>query len=383
MTHPNKLNFVLDSFTLPFIFKAIEDVASTTVESMAQTLTDRPAKDGFSAEEIQWMKTTPLSQITMGESYVENGSSTFFDLKTDGESKLKISGRTTNNGEFRGDIVRTIISTAALQGKSDISLYDAFQSNLRNVANNANFIYAANAIANQHLASTGFSPESPVFQYLQQELKNRITLFGQSVDQSLGKISKPYYDENNDLTPEAAEFLTNKFDDVLNKHPFPQPLVQFIKAFEQFETQLHAINEKAQEFKPDSLERTATTALHKELSTAKANLCHGTISVDEFKTKCQDACQTAEKSALKEHRGWKQIIANVGFAVASIATLGVANVLSKVLTKSFNFSKTNTDSINKMQDMKDILKNMRSNSIEPSNSPNANIQSEYDVSPKM
>lgn len=104
---------------------------------------------------------------------------------------------------------------------------------------------------------------------------------------------------------------------------------------------------------------------------------------DEFTQKCQEACQTAEKSALKEHRGWKQIIANVGFAVASIATLGVANVLSKVLTGSFSFSKTNTDSINKIQDMKAVLNNLRSNSIEPNQNPNANIQSEPEVRPKM
>ena len=137
-----------------------------------------------------------------------------------------------------------------------------------------------------------------------------------------------------------------------------------MEAFRSFEKQLNIIQEKARAFDAESEAGIAARQLHGSLVEARDHLISGEISIRQFKTSCSTACKTAEESVLKDHRGWKQVIATVFSAVASIATLGIANLISKAITGRFDFSKTNTDSINKVQDMKEKLKGLHTD-IEP------------------
>ena len=101
------MGFQIDSYIMSGIVSAIRSVTTVKVEDMADTLTDRdrgsdPAT--FTSDEIEWMKSTPISQVTVGDNYTNN-SSDFFNLLVKDEPKLIISGRSTNNGEFRGNIL--------------------------------------------------------------------------------------------------------------------------------------------------------------------------------------------------------------------------------------------------------------------------------------
>lgn len=212
MTHSTQLGFALDNFIMPFIVGAIRGVASIKVEDMADTLTDRPEPAHFTPEEIQWMKNTPVTQISMSDTYTEN-SSDFFDLLADGEPRLRISARSTGNGEFRGSIVQNVIHSAKDQDDGNLTLYDAFQSHISQVANNASFIYATNPAINEYLAALGFDPKSIVYKNLKQEYQKRVGFFGQSVYKSLDHLDALC--EGNELNQAALDHLQIKLKEVL------------------------------------------------------------------------------------------------------------------------------------------------------------------------
>ncbi|MCX7351855.1 MAG: hypothetical protein NTW22_01040 [Proteobacteria bacterium] len=108
---------------MPFIVSAIRSVKTVKVEDMADTLTDRKHPATFTSDEIEWMKSTPISQVTVGDNYT-NLSSDFFDLLVKDEPKLRISGRSTSNGEFRGNIVREVIESAKSTNNHSLTVYD-------------------------------------------------------------------------------------------------------------------------------------------------------------------------------------------------------------------------------------------------------------------
>jgi hypothetical protein len=320
---------------------------------MADTLTDRNHPATFTSDEIEWMKSTPISQVTVGDNYT-NLSSDFFDLLVKDEPKLRISGRSTSNGEFRGNIVREVIESAKSTNNHSLTVYDAFQAHITNVTNNDTFIYATTQPIGYFLQDVGFDPKSQIYLSLKTQLRDRVNSFGQSVFNSLDELNN-LYPENQAPTEKAHEFLQNKLQETLNEAPISQELIDFLNAFKGFEEQLQIVNKKSSSFEDGSDAYIAATELSSKLYKARNQLISGDISIEKFKSSCETACEVAESSALKEHRGWKQVFANIGFAVVSIATLGMANFISKLTTGSFDFSKTNTDSINKTLEMKKKL----------------------------
>jgi hypothetical protein len=356
MTTLNSLGFSLDSDEMKYIVGAIRDVDSTSVEQMAETLTDRPKPATFTDEEIQWMKTTPVSKITIGDNY-QKGELTFFDLKTENVSKLQLSARPPTNGELRGDIVRKIIED--VPSGSQQTVYDALQSHLRNVCKNTMFIYATNGTITKHLSLCGFDPKSSVFKNIQDALRTRINIFGQSVYKSLKNLDLP--EENYDsLTEKTLEQLNSQFNKTFKAHPIPQELISFMDTFRNFENQLITIDKKAKTFDQKSGFGIAASELYDSLSEARDKLLVGEFSIDEFKSSCQTACKKAVASGLKDHRDWGQVFYQVLAAVTSIATLGVANIISKMITGSFDFSKKDNNTIQQVKEINATLGNLSS-----------------------
>ncbi|KTD52927.1 hypothetical protein [Legionella quateirensis] len=75
----------------------------------------------------------------------------------------------------------------------------------------------------------------------------------------------------------------------------------------------------------------------------------------QFKEECTKEINAA-KPHLEEHRGWKQIFVNMAIG---IATLGLAFVINYSCSKSNAFFfKVNTDSVNKLKDMSQIIDDM-------------------------
>ena len=350
------LGFKIDDRDMPFITRAIRGVKTVKVEDMADTLTDRDPPATFTSDEIEWMKKTPISQVTVGVNYTDK-SSHFFDLLVGNEPKLRLSGRSTTNGEFRGDIVRGVIERAKSTNNDSLTVYDAFQAHIEIVPNNAHFIYATTPAINNFLFPRRFGSKTPIFISLKDQLRDRVNSFGLSVFNSLDGLNACGL-EDPDLTGNANQFLQSKLQETLSKVPILQELIDFLNHFNKFEEQLNIVNEKLSSFEDGSDAHIAATALSSKLSEARDGLLGGHSSIEKFKSSCEEACNVAERSALKEHRGWKQVFANIGFAVASIATLGIANIISKLKTGSFDFSKTNTDSTNKILKMKEELQDI-------------------------
>ena len=352
------MGFKIDSVIMSLIVSAIRSVKTVKVEDMADTLTDRNHPATFTSDEIEWMKSTPISQVTVGD-YYTNLSSDFFDLLVKDEPKLRISGRITSKGEFRGNIVREVIESAKSTNNHSLTVYDAFQAHITNVTNNANFIYATAQPIGHFLQDVGFDPKSQIYLSIKTQLRDRVNSFGQSVFNSLDELNNlSPENENQELTEKAHEFLQNKLQETLNEAPISQELIDFLNAFKGFEEQLEIVNKKSSSFEDGSDAYIAANELSNKLYEAIDQLISGYISIEKFKSSCETACEVAESSALKEHRGWKQVFANIGFAVVSIATLGMANFISKLTTGSFDFSKTNTDSINKTLEMKKRLQDI-------------------------
>jgi len=379
MTTFKDLGFKIDTETMGFIVAPIQQLKTVKIEDMADTLTDRDPPATFTPEEIAWMKSTPISQVTAGENYKTNDSSNFFDLfVNDKPGGLRISGRSPSNGEFRGNIVREFIETAKSKNNGSLTVYDAFQAHITNVTKSDTFTYVINAcILNYLRKNFAFNSQSKIFECLKTQLRDRLNSFGESVFNSLDELNRlspenqelteenqELTEENQELTEKAHEFLQNKLQEALNEAPISPELVDFLNAFEGFNEQLEIVKEKSTSFEPKSKAYIAATELFSKLDEARNRLIEGNNSIEEFKTSCATACAEAESSALKEHRGWKQVFANIGFAVVSIATLGMANFISKLTTGSFDFSKTNTDSINKTLEMKKKLHDISPDNME-------------------
>jgi len=352
MTTFKDLGFKIDTETMGFIVAPIQQLKTVKIEDMADTLTDRDPPATFTPEEIAWMKSTPISQVTAGENYKTNDSSNFFDLfVNDKPGGLRISGRSPSNGEFRGNIVREFIETAKSKNNGSLTVYDAFQAHITNVTKSDTFTYVINAcILNYLRKNFAFNSQSKIFECLKTQLRDRLNSFGESVFNSLDELNRlspenqelteenqELTEENQELTEKAHEFLQNKLQEALNEAPISPELVDFLNAFEGFNEQLEIVKEKSTSFEPKSKAYIAATELFSKLDEARNRLIEGNNSIEEFKTSCATACAEAESSALKEHRGWKQVFANIGFSVVSIATLRMANIISKLTTGSFDF----------------------------------------------
>jgi hypothetical protein len=311
----------------------------------------------FNEAELEAMKRTPVSAISFGESV-----DSFFDLVADGKSILKVSDRIPSRDEFRAQNVRDAILSAQTKSPSK-TLYEVIQENVNDVAKNPLFVYASTPSISGYLTECGFDPKSNVFQLLSSQIKQGMGTFGKAVYDdlsTLNELSPP----DSDLTDEALAFLQEKLRAAFNQHPISPELSNFLSAYHHFQQQLDIIEAKRDTYPETSDAYKAADQLLKSLVENRDNLTSGDISINQFKANCQQACQTAESSELKNHRGWKQTFANIGSAILSVATLGIANVISKLATGSWDFAKVNTDAVNKIHDMKEKLQAIKSQGIE-------------------
>jgi hypothetical protein len=352
------------------IYRQIHSVESpdAAVNSIADTVTDRAPTEReiggetvrtvqFNEAELEAMKRTPVSAISFGESV-----DSFFDLVADGKSILKVSDRIPSRDEFRAQNVRDAILSAQTKSPSK-TLYEVIQENVNDVAKNPLFVYASTPSISGYLTECGFDPKSNVFQLLSSQIKQGMGTFGKAVYDdlsTLNELSPP----DSDLTDEALAFLQEKLRAAFNQHPISPELSNFLSAYHHFQQQLDIIEAKRDTYPETSDAYKAADQLLKSLVENRDNLTSGDISINQFKANCQQACQTAESSELKNHRGWKQTFANIGSAILSVATLGIANVISKLATGSWDFAKVNTDAVNKIHDMKEKLQAIKSQGIE-------------------
>ena len=216
----NELGFEIDTDTMGRIVYQIQQLKTVKIENMADTLTDRDHPATFTPEEIAWMKRTPISQVTAGKNYKTNDSSNFFDLwVNDKPAGLRISGRSTNNGEFRGNIVREVIESAKSTNNGSLTVYDAFQAHITNVTKSDIFIYAINACIQTYLRNNfAFNSESKIFECLKTQLRDRLNSFGESVFNSLDKLNKLSL-ENQKLTEKDYLSVQDKLQKALNDAP--------------------------------------------------------------------------------------------------------------------------------------------------------------------
>lgn len=366
----NDLGFKIDEYSMTQAVNTLRDIKeqeSTIVESMAETLLDRRNPAQFTPEEIDWMKSTAISTITVGQD-CNDGDDPYFNLSVHGVGQLKISGRAPTRGEFRGSIVKELIEREKISN-GNMTLYAVFQAHLSDLVKHPNFIYLTNFYVCQFVANYKFNPETPLFMRLREETQNMMNAFGKSVYDSLdNEVLARNNNPPNSLSPTAYDFLQKKLQEVFRKVPVSQKLINFIDVFNAFKEQLEIIEKKSHSFKNPSDEYTAATNFTSTLTQARDQLTEGKITTKQFKDTCETACSIAEESALKNHRGWKQVFANIGFLIVSIATLGIANIISKLTIGVFDFSKTNTDSVIKTLNMKATLKDMHDD-VEPINKP--------------
>lgn len=206
-------------------------------------------------------------------------------------------------------------------------------------------------------------------QYLKQFKKLEIDIFYNGVNQQR-------------LTHLAENIINNTRKQVSLNANFSK---QYVEKYEQFFsnplTRLQ-INWDAMVKKTEELEREAlinkkyeeaakqARTLVTKLTDAQKFFCKPTIEfpndqivvLTNFKMHQEDFCQTClqaidevwKQGELANHRGWKQIIADLTINLAIF--LGTAS-LSMILTKgTFRFFKPNTDSKNKLQSLEDSLK---------------------------
>ena len=373
--------FTIDDFYMSCLVPAIRSVKTVTVEDRADTLTDRKHPATFTDAEIEWMKKTPVSRITMGTRFTE-GSGEFFYLIEDGQDKLKISDRPATMGEFRAEKVRDLITDVQGTGDQALTVYDAFQAYLRHVPNNSHFIYAATPAPLSFLNQLNIDDSSIIFKELKTALTSSLMSFGETVYGHLNELELVSPSSEAQISLEGQQLLNKYLEASLDETPISPLLLgivhayhhlsasspegaratddemTFTKAFYQFEKQLQLIKQKSTSLKQGSNAQLSAETLHAALSDAAVQLLNGKCSIEQFKQNCTSACESAETSDLKNHRGWKQVIANILFTVVSIALLGVANLASKVFTGSFRFFRTETDSLHKVWDMKRVLNNI-------------------------
>ncbi|KTC84997.1 hypothetical protein [Legionella brunensis] len=99
--------------------------------------------------------------------------------------------------------------------------------------------------------------------------------------------------------------------------------------------------------------------LYERLNTGFKEYSLNPMATKAFRDVCDEAMRVA-RIELERHRGWKEILGNLGLAIAGLGigyvVAGVANLV-KTSGKHFFFS-FNTDSANKLNDLHDTIKQM-------------------------
>lgn len=130
-----------------------------------------------------------------------------------------------------------------------------------------------------------------------------------------------------------------------------------------FDAHLNAIWGKyEQHYKNNFYARFAAENLYKALFQARKTFLNSDEPISKkkmvFKQECLDAIR-ASRSVLEEHRGWKQIIANISSAIASIVLLGIPNALTgRGFLGLFPAQTDSAKKINELQSSVNTIKNV-------------------------
>ncbi len=336
----------------------LSKVKTTTVESMAETMTEQP---NFNQKEIDWMKGTLISNVHIGADHHDKDSieMPYFELRTKdtAEVGLKVSARTQGNMEFRGDLLRNMI--ISVQSGKPQTVYDAFQEHIRHLQHNGNLIMLINVLTNGVLAVkpkgflSDFDAKTTVYKAVKVQVSERLSKFFKQYSEGLATYPDLLIKnvvENGELTlkltPKGKEQCEAILMEINALHPLPNDLVIFLNANRDFEQKLAVLSAQISSgnpFKLDSEEHKALKTLHESLDKAHWHLkdadsvslpSNGGSRIYEFgdfKTECEKAFLVAEESALKHHRGWlDNILKPIIACVLILCTLGAAVIFDFV-----------------------------------------------------
>lgn len=363
MTTLENLNFTIHPDDMKELIRIIQITKTNKVEDFADQLFDGREPAVFTEQEIALMQETAISDITMGETLPSES----FDLYAKGKLLFNVSARPPTKAELRGGIVRTLIIEAQkTSAETSPTLYQVFQSHIRNVVNNPLFIAMTNKSISIFLGDRDLDRDSPIFQILFEKLKGSLIDFGLSIFNAIDEPNTPHLRDSN-FPPDASKFLKEKLDEALKKAPISEALSQCVTnphvlaAFTTFEVQLREVDKELSRFTVNSAPFIAANALKDSLIKARDQFFHDKITPNQFKTDCGQACETASESVLKDLHGWKEMLANIAFIVISIVTLGLANLISKhALKGEYHFLHAGRDRMDKIQNIKETMKRIHS-----------------------
>ncbi len=298
------------------VISELSKISLTTVESMADTITNRKV---FETVEIEWMHKTPVSDVLMGPNYKDESSDNF-NLSTISDNTrvgLIVSGRPPTKSELRGEILRNMITKAKQLPGNIQSVYGALQAHLRTLELNTNYLMLESLITTGLLSQqqdfiSDFDNTSPVYQAVKVEVLKRLLIFAKEYSRDAANFDVKFI-ENGKLTTIGKNKCEAILIEINNLNPLPDNLLSdlnAIKLCKQRMVTLSAQLEKGNPIKLSSPEYNALQTLHESLCNAHAAL-QGDIAVDaisHFETACCEAdsaynapIEVAKNSALLNH----------------------------------------------------------------------------------
>ncbi len=371
----------------------LSKVKTATVESMADTMTDRP---NFNQNEIDWMKGTFISKVDIGADHHDKDSIElpYFELRTKDTTEvgLKVSARAPTNMEFRGDLLREIFIN--VQSGKPKTVYDAFQEHIRHIQHNGNLKMLINVLTNGVLAGkpkgflSDFDAKTTVYEAVRVQVSERLSKFFEQYSEALATYPDLLIENvvvNGELTPKLTPKGKEQCEAILMEinalHPLPDDLVIFLNANREFEQKLATLSEQISSgnpFKPDSEEHKALKTLHESLDKAHRHLKYADpvslpnnggsriYEFGDFRTECEKAFLVAEESALKHHRGWlDNILKPIIACVLIVCTLGAALVFESVEKTVRALIMSTTDAMKTVTAFKRTLRDIKSTPAEP------------------
>jgi hypothetical protein len=165
-----------------------------------------------------------------------------------------------------------------------------------------------------------------------------------------------------DLSQEGIKSTAAK-EEVLPAVENKQSLAEAHKKLQaiDFDRYLDVIEKKKDKYKnsdrPDYISAvTAAGTLHDALTLAKSNFLQSKEPMNrawpEFKTACIAAIDNS-RTVLEQHRGWKQVLADICSAIVSVVSLGTVNFATK--SGMFGIFPTKTDTAEKLDELADRL----------------------------
>lgn len=341
--------FELDDPTMRVVADILERMPTTSINDIAQMIKGDGSGE-LHPDEIQWMRETRISDIIITQD--PSGEPGLFNLERPGnEFRLQIMDRSSQDG-YKKEMVQSVIAEAKAKGYSNKTLYEAIQEHIRTqVIHNPIFIGSTAPIVDAFIRS--LPEQNPPLSdlttfFLKKGIQDVYYLFGQSAIDGLSE-------SDNDIRKPG--YLKAKLDSLLQM-PISDDFIELIKASQSFNKTLAVIQDKLTNFSVGSAAHSAAENFYNGLAEAKQHLIAGEITPALFKSKCLILCDQAENSELKNHREWKGYVGKIAYMVLKIATLGIINGISRLLTGKAEFVNINTDSINKAHHIRRTLNRM-------------------------